>query len=102
MLNELDPQVKALLEQFQANAAQHPAPAAPFSAKQKIIALRQVMGASAARRYPFEPVSRTVYLAISGPVGKIPVRLYVTPTIILPGATSIRNILFPIAEPVSV
>ena len=48
MLNELDPQVKALLEQFQANAARHPAPATPLSAKEKIIALRQMMGASAA------------------------------------------------------
>jgi hypothetical protein len=57
MLNELDPQVKALLEQFQAKAAQHPAPA--LSAKEKIIALRQMMGASAARRYPSESVSRT-------------------------------------------
>jgi len=40
-----------------ANAAQHPAPAAPLSAKEKIIALRQMMGASAARRYPSESVS---------------------------------------------
>ncbi len=79
MLNELDPQVKALLEQFQANAAQHPAPATPLSAKEKIIALRQMMGASAARRYPAESVSRTEDFAIPGPAGKIPVRLYVPP-----------------------
>jgi hypothetical protein len=46
MLNELDPQAKALLEQFQANAAQHPA--TPLSAKEKIFATRQMMGASAA------------------------------------------------------
>jgi hypothetical protein len=49
MLNELDPQVKALLEQFQANAAQHPAPARPLSAEEKIIALRQMMGSPALR-----------------------------------------------------
>ena len=85
MLNELDPQVKALLEQFQPNAAQHPAPATPLSAKEKIIALRQMMGASAARRYPAESVSRTEDFAIPGPAGKIPVRLYVPHTIILSG-----------------
>jgi glutamate dehydrogenase/leucine dehydrogenase len=67
MLNELDPQVKALLEQFQANAARHPAPATPLSAKEKIIALRQMMGASAARRYPAESVSRTEDFATAGP-----------------------------------
>jgi len=77
MLNELDPQVKALLEQFQANAAQHPAPATPLSAKEKIIALRQMMGAFAALNYPAESVSRTEDFAIPGPAGKIPVRLSV-------------------------
>jgi acetyl esterase len=102
MLNELDPQVKALLEQFQANAAQHSAPAAPLSAKEKIIALRQMMGASAALRYPSESVSRTEYFAIPGPTGKIPVRLYVPHTIMLSTARGIREDLLPIAAPVLV
>jgi hypothetical protein len=52
MLNELDPQVKALLEHFQENAAQHPAPSKPLSAKEKIIATRQMIGGFAALRYP--------------------------------------------------
>ena len=54
-MSELDPQVKALLEQFQANAAQHPAPATPLSAKEKIVATRQRMGAFAPLRVPSEP-----------------------------------------------
>src|SRR5260370_16845889 len=99
MLNELDPQVKALLEQFQANAAQHPAPATPLSAKEKIIALRQMMGASAARRYPAESVSRTEDFAIPGPAGKIPVRLYVPHTLILSVGRGLRQHLLPIAAP---
>jgi hypothetical protein len=74
-------QVKALLEPFQANAAQHPA--TPLSAKERIIALRQMMGAFAALRYPAESVSRTEDFAIPGPAGKIPVRLYVPHTVIL-------------------
>jgi hypothetical protein len=41
-LNKLDPQVKALLEQFRANAAQHPAPATPLSVQQKIVASRHL------------------------------------------------------------
>jgi acetyl esterase len=102
MLNELDPQVKALLEQFQANAARHLAPATPLSAKEKIIALRQMMGASAARRYPAESVSRTEDFAIPGPAGKIPVRLYVPHTVILSGGRGVREDPLPIAAPVLV
>ena len=77
MLKELDPQVKALLEQFQANAAQHPGPSTPLSAKEKILATRQMMGGYASLGCPFESVSRTEDLDIPGPAGKIPVRLYV-------------------------
>jgi acetyl esterase len=103
MLNELDPQVKALLEQFRANAAQHPAPATALSAKEKIIAARQMMtGAYAALRYPSELVSRTEDFAIPGPAGKIPVRLYVPHTIILSGWRGIREDPLPIAAPVLV
>src|SRR5258708_9753473 len=102
MLNELDPQVKALLEQFQANAAQHPAPAAPLSAKEKITALGQMRGVDGAGRYPSESVSRTEDFAIPGPVGKIPVRLYVPHTIILSGWRGIRQDPLSIAAPVLV
>jgi hypothetical protein len=42
VLNELDPQVKALLEQFRADAAQHPAPATPLSVQEKIVASRHL------------------------------------------------------------
>ena len=75
MLNELDPQVKALLEQFQANAARHLAPATPLSAKEKIIALRQMVGFPSftkASAVPSESVSRTEDFAIPGPAGKSP------------------------------
>ena len=56
-----------------------------LSAKEKIIATRQMTGAYAALRYPSESVSRTEDFAIPGPAGKIPVRLYVPHTIILSG-----------------
>jgi acetyl esterase len=80
LLNELDPQVEALLEQFQANAAQHPAPSTPLSAKEKIVATRQMTGTFAALKYPSESVSRTEDFDIPGPAGKVPVRLYVPHT----------------------
>src|SRR5258708_36434880 len=89
MLNELDPQVKALLQRFQANAAQHPAPATALSANEKIIAARQMTGAYAALRYLSESVSRTEDFAIPGPDGNIPVRLYVPHTI---SQSSLRGI----------
>ena len=85
MLNELDPQVKALLERFQADAARHPAPATPLSPKEKIMVTREMFNAYAALRYPSDLVSRTEDFVIPGPAGKIPVRLYVPHTIILSG-----------------
>jgi acetyl esterase/lipase len=94
MLNELDPQVKVLLEQFQANPAKHPAPAIPLSAEEKIIALRQMMGSPSftkASAVPSESVSKTEDFAIPGPAGKIPVRLYVPHTIIQSGWRGIRE-----------
>jgi hypothetical protein len=72
LLNELDPQVEALLKQFQANAAQHPAPSTPLSAKEKIVATRQMMGTFAALKYPSESVSRTKDFDIPGAAGKVP------------------------------
>jgi len=102
MLNELDPQVKALLEQFQANAARHPTPATPLSQKEKIMATREMINAYAALRYPSDLVSRTGDFVIPGPVGKIPVRLYVPHTIMLSTARGIREDLLAIAAPVLV
>jgi len=102
MLNELDPQVKALLEQFQANAARHPTPATPLSQKEKIMATREMINAYAALRYPSDLVSRTEDFVIPGPAGKIPVRLYVPHTIMLSSAKGIRGHLLPIAAPVLV
>jgi acetyl esterase len=80
LLNELDPQVKALLEQFQTNAAHHPAPLKPLSAKEKIAATRQLMGTFAALSCPSESVSKIEDFNIPSPAGKVPVRLYVPHT----------------------
>ena len=102
MLNELDPQVKALLERFQADAARHPTPATPLSPKEKIMVTREMFNAYAALRYPSDLVSRTEDFVIPGPAGKIPVRLYVPHTIMLSSAKGIRGDLLPIAAPVLV
>ena len=77
MLAELDPQVKALLEQFQANAANNPASTAALSPEEKIAAARQMIAGSVALGHPFESVSKAEDFDIVGPVGKIPLRLYV-------------------------
>lgn len=78
--NELDPQVKALLEQFHANAAQHPVPSTPLSAKERIAATRQMINTLSTLRYPSEPVLRIENFGIPAPAGKVPVRLYVPHT----------------------
>ena len=77
-MDELDPQVKVLLEQLSAGASQQSAPA--LSMKEKIAAIRQRMGALAAFGFPSEPVSKVSDLDIPGPYGQIPVRLYVPNT----------------------
>lgn len=74
-MEELDPQVKVLLEQLSAGASQQPAPA--LSMTEKIAATRQRTGALAAFGFPSEPVSKVSDLDIPGPYGQIPVRLYV-------------------------
>jgi acetyl esterase len=51
LLSELDPQVKALLEQFQANAAQHPAPTTSLSPEERVAASRQLVSTSAILGY---------------------------------------------------
>jgi acetyl esterase len=80
LLSELDPQVKALLEQFQANAAQHPAPTTSLSPEEKVAAARQLVSTSAILGYRAEPVLRSEDFDIPSPAGKVRVRLYVPHT----------------------
>ena len=80
LLNEPDPQVKALLEQFQANAAPQPVSSTPLSAHEKIVAIRQRMNASSAMRIASEAISKVQDFDIPSPAGKVPVRLYVPKT----------------------
>jgi acetyl esterase len=76
-MNELDPQVVALLAQFRANAVQHPAPSATLSAMEKIVASRQMVTSFSVLGIASEPVSKVEDFDIPGPAGKIPMRLYV-------------------------
>lgn len=76
-MNDLDPQVKALLEQFQASAKQHPAPLTPPSAQEKLIQARQRISGVATLGPPSEPVSKTKDFEIPTPAGRLLVRLYV-------------------------
>jgi acetyl esterase/lipase len=80
LMGDLDPQVKTLLEQFQAKAVQHSAPAAPRSAMEKVVGSRQRVSASAALGLALEAVSKAEDFDIPGPAGRIPVRLYVPHT----------------------
>ena len=80
LLSELDPQVKTLLEQFQANAAHHPPPTTSLSPGEKVAASRQLVSTSAILGYPAEPVLRSEDFDIPSPAGKVPVRLYVPHT----------------------
>jgi acetyl esterase len=80
LMGDLDPQVKTLLEQFEAKAVQHSAPATPRSAMEKVVASRQRVSASAALGIALEAVSKAEDFDIPGPAGRIPVRLYVPHT----------------------
>jgi hypothetical protein len=42
-MNELDPQIKLVLEQLKAKAAQNPASATPLSEQERILAMRRMM-----------------------------------------------------------
>jgi hypothetical protein len=66
-LEELNPQVKVLLDQLSAGASQAPA----LSMTEKIAATRQRTGALAAFGFPSEPVSKVSDLDIPGPYGQI-------------------------------
>src|SRR5580698_2520351 len=71
-MDKLDPQVKALLDQFHANASQQPI----LSASEKIGVTRQRVKAAAALGMPYEPVARVSDIDLDGPGGNIPARLY--------------------------
>jgi acetyl esterase len=72
-MNKLDPQVKALLDQFHANAA----PPRVLSAGEKIAAARQRVKAAAALGMPYEAVARVNDIDLPGPAGNIAARLYI-------------------------
>jgi acetyl esterase len=76
-MNKLDPQVKALLNQFHANASRQSVPQRVLSAGEKIAAQRQMFTAFFALGMPYESVARVHDIDLPGPAGDIPVRLYV-------------------------
>lgn len=78
MLNELEPQVKALLDQFRTDTARVPAPDHVLSPREKIeLARQRVRTLSTTLGLGPEPVFRTEDLIIPRPGGKVVVRLYV-------------------------
>jgi acetyl esterase len=77
LVDDLDPQVKTLLESFQAMAAQQPAPDHILSTEEKIAASRQMVRDAVGLGIPSELVSRIEDLDIPGPGGKLPIRMYV-------------------------
>ncbi len=77
MLSEIDPQVKALLEQFQAQAVQNPDAGKELSLMEVVTRRRQSMEVTKSLGLPFESVAKTKDFDISGPGGNISVRLYV-------------------------
>jgi acetyl esterase len=80
LMSELDPQVKALLEQSQANEGQQQTPDHIPTSDEKIAAARRMVSASAAHGISSEAVAKVEDFNIPGPAGKIPVRLYVPHT----------------------
>lgn len=79
-MNELDPQVTALLEQFRASATQQLLPTRALSTGEKIGVARHMMKTFSTLGLPSEPILRTEDFELPGPGGKIPVRLYVPQT----------------------
>jgi acetyl esterase len=76
-MNELDPQVIALLQQFKASAALQPPRDRTLSVEQKVAGARQRMRHYHPHGMPFEPVFRIENLDLPGPGGKLPIRVYV-------------------------
>lgn len=77
LMNELDPQVKLLLEQMQAMAAQQPALDHSPSVDEQIAAFRAQMELSVSLQGESEPVFMVKNFDISSSAGNIPARLYV-------------------------
>ncbi len=79
-MSQLDPQVKALLEQVKANAARQ----SPFTdtgtGADRFAETRAMMKSYSSLGPPSEPVSRIDNFEVPGLGGKIPVRLYVPKT----------------------
>jgi acetyl esterase len=76
-VNELDPQVRDLLEQMRARRAQRPALGHSLSPDEKIAATRASIAGNAPLRFPSETVSRVNDFDIPGTAGTIRARLYV-------------------------
>lgn len=80
MLEHLDPQAQMVLEQLRANASTGPNRALPFSAAEKISAMRKRMADIVPFGFPFESVLRIEDIEIQRSEGKIRLRLYVPQT----------------------
>jgi acetyl esterase len=79
-MSQVDPQAAALLAQFKAYAAQQPTPTRAPTADEKIVATRLMMKSFGPLGISSEPVLRVKDFELSGPAGKVPVRLYVPKT----------------------
>ena len=71
LVKDLDPQVRTLLESFQAMAAQQPASDHILSTEEKIAASRQMVREAIGIGIPSEEVSKIEDLDIPGPSGKV-------------------------------
>ncbi len=76
-MSELDPQVKLLLEQFQAMAAQQPALDHSPSIDERVATLRATMKFSTSLSGASEPVFKIKDFDIPGTAGSIPARMYI-------------------------
>ncbi len=79
-MNELDPQVTALLHQLKASGALKPLRDRTLPVEEKVAQARERMRYFQSLGLPFEPVFRVENLDLPGPGGKIPIRLYVPQT----------------------
>jgi acetyl esterase len=77
LVEDLDPQVRTLLESFQAMAAQQPASDHILSTEEKIAASRQMVRDAIGLGIPSEEVSRIEDFDIPGPGGRLSIRMYV-------------------------
>jgi acetyl esterase len=75
-MDELDPQVVALLEQMRQQAAAQPASAAPSTFAERVAAMRARLARHTPVRGTPEAVAKVMNRALPGPGGAIPVRIY--------------------------